>query len=183
MKWTKSLIELRPSSIDKEGVGVFAVVNIKKGQKIAEGLSIKDFKHLVSWNKFNKMDNETKEKVVDFCVGTPDGFVPLEDMNFNLLSVDWFFNHSCVGNLGFDKNGDFIAIVDIRKGEEITYDYGLVETNPKFEMTCICADIKCRKVITGNDWKQLIKDKAKKKYMHPYVLLNFKSMLKITTKV
>jgi SET domain-containing protein len=171
MKWIKLRIELKPSCIDKGGVGVFAVSEIKKGLIVAEGLRISDFKHLVSWEKFKKLDDAIKEKVMAFCVGTPEGFVPPEDKNFNNLSVEWFFNHSCVGNLGFDKHGDFVAISDIQIGEEITYDYGLVETNPNFNMRCKCKDKACRKVITGDDWKQLINDKSKRKYMHPFVKL------------
>ena len=170
MKKPKLTIELRPSNIDGVGVGVFASVDIKKGKKIADGLTLDDFKHQIPWKKFNKMEETIKEKIMDFCVGTPDGFVPPEDMNFDLLSADWYFNHSCGGNLGFDKHGDFVAITDIKKGEEITYDYGLVETNPKFEMQCKCNDAACRKVLTGEDWKLLIKDKAKKQFMHPFVL-------------
>jgi hypothetical protein len=176
MKWSKFLIELKPSRIDKGGVGVFAATDIKKGQKIADGLTMEDFQHLVSWEKFDKLDGEIKRMIMAFCVGTPDGFVPPEDKDLNELSVDWYFNHSCGGNLGFDKHGDFVAITDIPKGDEITYDYGLVETNPKFEMRCTCKDKACRKVITGNDWKLLIENLKKKKHIHPFVIKRAKKI-------
>jgi hypothetical protein len=58
---------------------------------------------------------------------------------------------------------------DVTKGEELSYDYGLIESNPKYKMYCKCNKIHCRKIITGNDWKFLIRDRYKNKYMHPYL--------------
>ncbi|HXX81459.1 MAG TPA: SET domain-containing protein [Thermodesulfovibrionales bacterium] len=161
------LIELRPSLIHKGGVGVFAVVRIKKGQRVAEGISLKDFRHQISWEACSRFDSETKRKIMDFCVGTPKGFIPPENMDFNKLSIEWYFNHSCEGNLGFDDAGNFIAIRNIKKGEELTYDYGLIESNPRFMMQCECKRDKCRKQVTGNDWELLRKNKLKSKYIHP----------------
>jgi SET domain-containing protein len=172
VKYHKTLIELKPSLIDRDGVGVFAVVNIKKGQKIADGLSLEDFNHQIPWENLKYFDKETKKKIKDFCVGTPEGFVPPEDMDFNKLSIEWYFNHACDGNVGFDENGDFIAIRNIEKEEELSYDYGLIESNPKFKMSCNCKSDNCRKMVTGDDWKLLIKDKSKKKYMHPFLILS-----------
>ena len=93
---------------------------------------------------------------MDFCIGTPEGFIPPENMDFDALEAEWYFNHSCDGNLGFNKKGNFIALKDIEKDEELSYDYGLAESNPKFRMTCTCKSKKCRKIITGNYWKNLI---------------------------
>jgi hypothetical protein len=178
MKIPKILIEIKPSILDKGGVGVFAVVAIKNGDKVADGIPIEEFTELISWKNFLHFNKEIKEKIMNFCVGTPKGFVPPGDMDFNKLSIEWYFNHSCDGNLGFDKNGDFIAIGNIKNGEELTYDYGLVESNPKFKMTCNCKNIKCRKIITGNDWKILIKDEIKAIYMHPIFLQKISSVSK-----
>jgi SET domain-containing protein len=175
MKIPKLLIELKPSRIDKAGVGVFAVVSIKKGEKVADGIPMEDFSELISWKKFLCFSKEIKEKIMNFCVGTAEGFVPPKEMDFNKLSVEWYFNHSCDGNLGFDRKGDFIAIKNIKNGEELTYDYGLVESNAKFMMICNCKSKQCRTFITGNDWKILIKDKNKSKYMHPFLLEKYSS--------
>lgn len=166
----KILIELKPSRIDKGGVGVFAVVNIKKKEKVAQGISNEEFSDVISWEKFIDFSKEIQKKIMSFCVGTPEGFVPPDDFDFNKLTIEWYFNHSCNGNLGFDKNGDFVALKDIKKGEELSYDYGLIESNPKFKMRCKCNSNDCRKIITGNDWKFLIKDKSKKRYIHPFLL-------------
>ena len=169
-QFVKLLIELKPSQIDKDGVGVFAVNDIKKGEKVADGIQKDDFKKIIPWEYFTNFDTEIQEKIKGFCVGTPDGFVPPYDLDFNKLSIEWYFNHSCNGNLGFDLNGDFIAINDIKKGEELSYDYALIESNPDFKMICKCRREGCRKLITGNDWKKVIEDENKKKYMHPMLI-------------
>ncbi|SRR5712692_8065469 len=159
------LIELKPSKID--GIGVFAVPAIKKDQKVADGIYEEDYESLIPWNQFGSFDEEIQKKIMDFCVGTPEGFIPPEDMDLNKLSVEWYFNHSCGGNLGFNENGDFVAHQDIKKGEELTYDYGLAESNPKFRMVCKCASKNCRGIVTGNDWKDQEFRKKNLDYMLP----------------
>lgn len=169
IKFKQILVELRPSQITPKGVGVFASMSVKKGKRIFEGVSIEDFKDLVSWEKFYDLSKITRQKILAFCVGTPEGFIPPEDFDFNKLSIEWYLNHSCYGNVGFDKHGDFIAIKSIKSGEELAYDYGLIESNPKFKMTCFCKNENCRKIITGKDWMKLKNDPVKFKFMHPYL--------------
>lgn len=168
-KFKQVIVELRPSKITPKGIGVFAIVSIKKGVRIFEGIHLKDFNNLIPWTDFHKLPKPTQQKILAFCVGTPQGFVPPENFDFNNLSIEWYLNHSCAGNVGFDKIGDFIAIKNIRPGNELTYDYGLVESNPKFRMQCVCGSPQCRKVVTGSDWKALRHNTAKFKYMHPYL--------------
>jgi hypothetical protein len=61
-------------------------------------------------------------------------------------------NHSCTYNIGFDKKGNFITAVNIKKGEELVIDYGLGVSNPNFKLACKCKSKNCRKIISGNDW-------------------------------
>lgn len=145
-------IELGRSRID--GVGVFAVRPFKAGEKIADGLSHADFKDLVSWKHFKNYDAAVRKKIRDFCIGTTKGFVAPEGFDFNKLSVEWFLNHSCDGNVGFNDDGDFSAIKTIKRGTELTYDYGIAESNPRFKLRCKCGTKVCRGRITGNDWKR-----------------------------
>ena len=85
------LIEIRSSRIN--GVGLFAVKTIKKGNVIAEGVHESDYKNLVPWQTFDCLDSSIKKKIVDFCIGTSKGFLPPEDYDFNKLSVEWYMNH------------------------------------------------------------------------------------------
>jgi len=146
------VIELCASDI--HGVGVFAVQKIKAGSFVAEGVSEGDYRELVPWREVKDVSLFIGRKIKDFCIGTPEGFIPPNDYDFNKLTVEWYFNHSCSGNVGFNENGDFIAIRNIKKGEELTYDYGFAESNPKFSMQCKCKSTNCRYLITGNDWKE-----------------------------
>jgi uncharacterized protein len=151
-KFKTVLIEMRCSNID--GVGVFGVKRINKGKVIAEGIHEDDYRDLVSWDELASCDEDVKKKVHDFCIGNEKGFLPPENYDFSKLSVEWYMNHSCNGNVGFDDNGDFVSLRDIEKDEELTYDYGLAESNPDFKMKCNCRKSTCRKVISGNDWKE-----------------------------
>jgi hypothetical protein len=159
------LIELRPSEV--QGVGVFAVVGLKQDQRMAEGVHEADYRRLVSWDYFAKHDSDVQSKIEAFCIGTPDGFIPPDKLDFNRLSVEWYLNHSCNGNVGFNEDGDFVARRPIAKGEELTYDYGLAESNPRFRMDCKCGSSNCRGVITGNDWKDPLFREQNLDYMLP----------------
>jgi uncharacterized protein len=46
------------------------------------------------------------------------------------------------------------AIRDIKKGEEITYDYATSETLNNWKMECKCGSKNCRKIISGEDYKK-----------------------------
>jgi hypothetical protein len=146
-------MELKPSLIDRGGVGVFAVIDIFEGERVASGVSEEDFRLLIPWERFAEYDSGLQDKIMSFCIGTPRGFIPPENLDFNKLSIEWYFNHSCEGNLGFDEHGDFVTRMHVTKGEELTYDYGLAESNPSFRMACCCGKSNCRRMITGNDWK------------------------------
>lgn len=145
------LIELRRSEV--HGVGVFAVAGLNQNQRTAEGIHDADYRRLVFWDYFAEYDADVQSKIEAFCIGTPDGFIPPDKFDFNRLSIEWYLNHSCNGNVGFNDDGDFVARRGIARGEELTYDYGLAESNPRFRMDCLCGSSNCRSVITGNDWK------------------------------
>lgn len=163
------LIELRPSKIHRSGVGVFSTIPISAGQLVAEGIHDADFKDIISWSRFRNYSKEIQRKVMDFCVGTPKGFIPPENMNFNQLTIEWYFNHSCSGNLGFNKDGNFVAIRNIKGGEELSYDYSLADSNPLFTIRCLCKSKNCRKVVTGDDWKTPYFQRNNFRYMLPYI--------------
>ena len=174
-KFSKVLIEMKPSRID--GVGVFAAADIKRGQQVAEGIHEQQYQQLMPWDELEKCDSIIREKILSFCVGSPDGFIPPENLDFNTLSNDWYINHSCDGNVGIDEQGDFVARRNIRSGEELTYDYGLAESNPKFRMVCKCGSRNCRGLITGVDWKNEKFRQENLNYMLPR-LRNLKGSIK-----
>ena len=60
-------------------------------------------------------------------------------------------NHSCEPNLGLQGQIVFVALRDIVKDEELSFDYAMTDDEP-YEMRCNCGASNCRKVITGQDW-------------------------------
>ena len=151
IKFPKIIIELGLSKID--GIGVFSAKDVIKNEIVAEGINEEDYKSLITWESIKFFDEDLKQKIYSYCIGTPEGFFPPENNDFNELSIEWYMNHSCNGNIGFNNNGDFIALRNIKKNEELNYDYALAESNPKFRMHCKCGAKNCRKIITGNDWR------------------------------
>jgi hypothetical protein len=159
-------IELRPSRI--HGIGLFAVRALDKGTVIGRenGFIHHRYYAWFTWRDFERFDRPLQRKVTQICTLEREGFFAPRD--FDLLPTCWYMNHSCSGNVGF-KGEDFVAIRRIKSGEELTYDYGLVETHPRSRWRCVCGSKLCRRVVTGNDWKDPDFQKRKGKYFHPYV--------------
>ena len=61
-------------------------------------------------------------------------------------------NHSCEPNLGVKGQIVFVAIRDIEKDEELSFDYAMTDDDPYDEMICRCGKLSCREVVTGRDW-------------------------------
>ncbi len=57
---------------------------------------------------------------------------------------------ACTKNNGMG----IFASQDIKKGEEITFDYSSTEADPYWKMKCKCGSFNCRKIINGEaEWK------------------------------
>jgi hypothetical protein len=64
-----------------------------------------------------------------------------------------FINHSCDANVGIKDNDlgafDFFAICDIKKGDELLWDYETSEYLSVSVPTCLCGSPKCRGGLKG----------------------------------
>jgi hypothetical protein len=70
--------------------------------------------------------------------------------------MDDLINHSCNPNCGLIYSEDkiiLIAIYNIHKNEEITFDYSTTMDEDCWEMECHCGEVNCREVI--RDFKYL----------------------------
>ncbi len=157
-------IKIGVSNIIPGEIGVFSLRPIKKDEIVVSHKQFTKAKFF-PWSEYSKLDSVTKKRVMAYCSGTEDGFCAPEDLNY--ISIAWHLNHSCNPNVGFDEKWNFVAMRNIKANEELTWDYAFDETNSKFKMKCSCGYEFCRKVITGNDWKFLINDKNKFKYLSP----------------
>ncbi|MBF0312818.1 MAG: SET domain-containing protein-lysine N-methyltransferase [Oligoflexia bacterium] len=87
----------------------------------------------------------------------------LGPMDANNIEADWYLNHSCNPNLRRVGVLIYVAARDISPKEELTIDYSPLNATPEdgfAEMTCLCNDPGCRKIISSKDWTK--PDLAKK---------------------
>jgi hypothetical protein len=145
----KAMIEIRCSKLLPGQIGLFAVRNLKNGTII--GLSDRLGEKMYSWDVYAQLDKQTRRMIDKYCATAEEGFWGPDDINY--ISLAFHINHSCSGSVGFDEYGNFITIRNVKANEELTYDYGLLVTNPRFKLKCRCGSSECRKTITGNDWK------------------------------
>lgn len=134
--------EVRETSLN--GKGTFAKEDIKKGEMIY----IRGGELMKKEQAFNYKPNE--------C---PDGLWPITDDYWlgasteeDFIQQKVYVNHSCDANCGLHGEITVVAMRDIKAGEEITQDYGLLD-NSDYELECTCGASNCRKIITGQDWK------------------------------
>ena len=58
------------------------------------------------------------------------------------------FNHSCNPNTGIRKISEMFALRDIKRGEELTYDYSSTIAPTEWKMKCKCGGDGCRKILS-----------------------------------
>ena len=118
------------------GKDLFAKEDIKKGEIIADWTSGKVY---------------TAKKATDLPNNPPD-YVQNHAIQFaknkwiDYKGIGRYFAHSCSPNCGFKGKFKIVAMRDIRKGEELTFDYEMSEDSD-WKMKCICGNKDCRKII------------------------------------
>lgn len=109
-------IKLAPSSIN--GIGVFAMRDIKKGEKLYTDSIPHQFD--LPYIKFNKLNKEIREILL--------GHFPLilsgSHFMYPVTKFSAYLNHS--DNPNYDAKED-IALKAIKKGDEVTEDYRKIE--------------------------------------------------------
>lgn len=132
------------------GYGIFTARDIKKGEII----------FIAKGRKMN-LNLKTKEE----AMSNPDMIGVGKNMWLD-PSLLWgaYINHSCNPSAGIKGSVTFIALRDIKKGEEVTFDYSISE-DTLWEMPCNCGAKNCRGVIRGI---QYLPEKIFQKYM-PFI--------------
>jgi hypothetical protein len=92
--------------------------------------------------------------IVEVAMGAIRMDDPLSIQKYGYLVLDEFsilFNHSCQANAGLTNEVDLVALTDIARGEEITFDYSLTVRSSLYtvfwSMPCGCRSPSCRKRI------------------------------------
>src|SRR5438067_10162984 len=135
--------EVRESKI--HGRGLFATADISKDEIVAvKGGHIVDRKTL-------------REKItprlgpVEIQIDENLFIAPVTDEERELSML--YSNHSCDPNLGVRGEITFVAIRDIRGGEELTHDWAMTDDD-NYSIECNCGVPDCRKTLTGKDWQR-----------------------------
>ncbi len=135
--------EVRESKI--HGRGLFATMDIAKDEIVAvKGGHIVDRKTL-------------RERItprlgpVEIQIGQDLFIAPVTDEE-RVLSM-LYSNHSCNPNLGVRGEITFVAMRDIRVGEELTHDWATTDDD-EYSVECECGAANCRKILTGKDWQK-----------------------------
>tara|TARA_B000000532_G_C18804023_1_gene378302 strand:+ start:112 stop:600 length:489 start_codon:yes stop_codon:yes gene_type:complete len=131
------LYKIKKTNIDRKGRGLYAAKNIKKGTKIINYIG----------KIITKKQTEISKKY--------DNAKPIYLFNLNNrydLDGDYSFNtarlinHSCSNNCEYDGKGLKLwvtAIRDIKKGEELTCDYGFGYDEDYKQFPCNCGSKNC----------------------------------------
>jgi SET domain-containing protein len=73
----------------------------------------------------------------------------------------WYINHSCNPNTGIKGSVKIVAMKEIRRGEEVTIDYSMFESEKRWKLECRCGNKNCRRVISSY---QYLPEQLKRKY-------------------
>lgn len=157
------------------GTGVFAAENIKKDTKIIEYIG----------EKITKAEGDKRSalRIKKHLNSKETGSVYIFELNKKydidgsfLYNKARYINHSCIPNCEVDiiKNEIWISsIKSIKKGEELSYDYGYTFDKDDYkDHKCKCGSKKCiGYIISQDDWKKFYKwekkiDVNKKKFQN-----------------
>lgn len=126
-------------------VGLYAKTFIPKGTII--GIFYDETVASLTDKEFELLDKKTKEYVLKY------GSYYNEKWWINLDAAG-LINHSCDNNVGYLDDFIDIAIKDIQKDEELTYDYGDIFHPTLQVLMCRCGSKKCRKIIRAHTQSQ-----------------------------
>jgi hypothetical protein len=150
--------EVRQSKI--HGRGLFAIADIAKDEIVAvKGGHIVDGKTL--------RERITPELgPVEVQIGDDLFIAPVSDEERELSML--YLNHSCDPNLGVRGEITFVAMREIRAGEELTHDWAMTDDDD-YSVECQCGASDCRKILTGKDWQRPDLQKRYADYFSAYL--------------
>ncbi len=151
----------------ENGKGVFTTTDIAAGSILAK----------ISGTKINFEDSNNLEK---------ESYSLQVDLDSYIVPHYPFFllNHSCNPNCGINHNQELVTIKDIKKGQELTWDYSTSMLERRWTMQCNCKSNNCRKMITDFD---LLPVELQEKYKNegtvmPFINRFFELLKKINNK-
>jgi SET domain-containing protein len=142
LSWRSPRTAVRASGI--QGRGLFATEEIRAGEMVAiKGGFIFGREDLAG------VSSRLGPAEIQVADGFFIGPIRAEEREGGMI----FSNHSCEPNVGVAGQIVFVALRDIRPGEELTHDWAMTDDD-SYEMECRCGAQSCRRVITGQDWRK-----------------------------
>lgn len=149
--WVNPKLEVKETG--KYGKGLFAKNKIKKDEiVIAFG------GYIMTTEEFYKLPSD----IMHYPSQIYDNLL-IGIKHRNEIEDGYYLNHSCEPNVGHKGQIFMVAMRNIKRGEEVSFDYGMEWYPEKIKlfkgkkkyasMQCNCGSRKCRKIITENDWK------------------------------
>jgi SET domain-containing protein len=142
LSYLSAKTQVRESPI--HGRGLFATANIAKGEVVA----VKGGR-IVTREQLQEIT--PKLGPVEIQIGDDLFIAPVTDEERELSML--YSNHSCDANLGLRGEITFVAMRDIRVGEELTHDWAMTDDDDS-STKCSCGSPNCRGTITGKDWQR-----------------------------
>ena len=134
--------EVRESKI--HGRGLFAIADIAKDELVAAKGG-----HIVTREQLREITPQLGP--VEIQIDDDLFIAPVTDDEREGSML--YSNHSCDANLGIRGEITFVAMRDIRAGEELTHDWATTDDD-NYSMKCKCAALNCRGTLTGKDWQR-----------------------------
>ncbi len=147
--------KVRRSKIDN--LGLYATKNVKKGAKIIE------YKGKVITRKESEENPKYDNDKAIYLFNLNKKYDLDGDFKYNTARL---INHSCDPNCEVDGVGLKLwiyAIKDIKKNEELTYDYGFSFDKDYKDFPCRCGAKKCVGFIVNSQSRWRIKKSRKRK--------------------
>ena len=152
----KKFYKIKKSNIDNRGL--YAAVNIKKDTKIIE------YKGKIITAKETETNPKFDNDKAIYLFNLNKKYDLDGDFKYNTARL---INHSCDPNCEVDGVGLKLwiySIKDIKKNEELTYDYGFSFDKDYKDFPCRCGAKKCVGFIVNSQSRWRIKKLKKKKF-------------------
>lgn len=104
-----------------QGVGVFAIIDIKKGIKIFADDPPQA--KIIAASKIGNLPQAIQGLYHAFAVYQPKNDTFVCPASFNKMTVQWYVNHSKKPNVKANARYEFFALRKISAGEELTVNY------------------------------------------------------------
>ena len=147
------------------GRGVIAIQNIAKDEIVAIKAG-----HVMRLDEVKRVTAQ----VGDFALQIDDEFYLSPRYPEEIDDMTVFINHSCDPNVGFRGQVVYLALRDIRAGEELCHDYSM-ERSDDYELDCHCGSPLCRGKISGSDWQRPELQQRYGNYFSVYLLNKIKT--------